>query len=99
MHWKCPNSSVPYRSLEVIHGERGEPVRACSPQLPVNNFGGAIIEIYTAGWLLSLRAGFAARPGRRICCPKRSTFTRRASPPDGGFCPITNSQNFSPAFE
>jgi len=91
--------AVPYRSLGVIHGQRGELCRSCSAQLTVNNSGGSIIEIYTAGWPLNLRAGFAARPGRRICCPKRSTFTRRASPPDGGFCSITNSQNFSPAFE
>jgi hypothetical protein len=57
-----------------------------------------MIAIPNTVCLSILPLGFAARPGRRMAIPKRSTtFTRRASPPDGGFCPITNTQNFSPA--
>jgi hypothetical protein len=89
-----PNDT-PYRSLGIIHGEPGEPLAICSPGLPVNNSGPTMIEV--ANGASKLTAGFAARPGRRMGAPKRSTFTRRASPPDGGFCPMTNSQNFSPA--
>jgi hypothetical protein len=87
----------PYRSLGIIHGEPGEPFRICSPELPVNNSGDAIITITNPFCAAKLPAGFAARPGRRMVDPKRSTFTRRASPLDGGFCPMTNTQNFSPA--
>jgi len=90
-------SAVPYRSLGIIHGKRGEPSPTCSLQLTVNNSGRTVFGIYTFILPHNLRAGFAARPGRRICCPQRSTFSRRASPPAGGFCPMTNSQNFSPA--
>jgi hypothetical protein len=46
---------------------------------------------------VKLATGFAARPGRRITFPKRSTLFGRVSPQDGGFRPITNTQNFSPA--
>jgi hypothetical protein len=88
---------IPYRYLGIIHGELGEPFRICSPELPVNNSGGSMIEISNVAWSATLPAGFAARPGRRMIFPKRSTFARRASPPDGGFCPMTNPQNFSPA--
>jgi hypothetical protein len=45
----------------------------------------------------ALAPGFAARPGRRMPNLQRSTFWRRISPPDGGFCLMTNTQNFSPA--
>jgi hypothetical protein len=48
-------------------------------------------------FVATLSPGFAARPGRRMPGPQRSTFQERVSPPDGGFCPMTNAQNFSPA--
>jgi hypothetical protein len=90
-------SPLPYRSRGIIHRERGGSSFPSSPQLTVNNSGVAMIEIYTLDLLSSLRTGFAARPGRRMSVAERSTFYRRASPPDGGFCPMTNTQNFSPA--
>jgi hypothetical protein len=48
-------------------------------------------------FVATLSPGFAARPGRRMLSPQRSMFQERVSPPDGGFCPMTNTQNFSPA--
>lgn len=90
-------TSFPYRSLGIIHRELGESSLTASPQFTVNNSGDAVIEIYTFDLFFSLRRGFAARPGRRMFVSQRSTFYRRASPPDGGFCPMTNAQNFSPA--
>jgi len=89
--------ATPYRSLGIIHRKQGEPSSVLSSRLPVNNSGGAMFNFYTFYRLTNLAAGFAARPGRRMGHPKRSTFSRRASPPDGGLCPMTNTQNFSPA--
>jgi len=92
-----PPHPGPYRSFGIIHRERGEPSMVCSPELPVNNSGRAMLDFFSFGFVLTVRAGFAARPGRRMPDPQRSTFQERISPPDGGFCPVTNTQNFSPA--
>jgi hypothetical protein len=54
-------------------------------------------QLYFLPLLVRLVAGFAARPGRRITFPKRSTLEVRISPQDGGLCSMTNTQNFSPA--
>jgi hypothetical protein len=88
---------TPYRCFGIIHREQTEPSGICSVQLPVNNSGRAMFGMCISMGLHTLGTGFAARPGRRMSQPKRSTFARRASPPDGGYCPITNAQNFSPA--
>jgi hypothetical protein len=68
-----------------------------SPQLTVNNSGRAMLNFFLSERMPTLLTGFAARPGRRMIIPKRTTFGQRTSPPDGGFCPMTNTQNFSPA--
>ena len=69
----------------------------CSPKLAVSNSGRAMRNFSSINCVPTLPLGFAARPGRRIARPKRSTFFGRISPPDGGFRPMTNTQNFSPA--
>jgi hypothetical protein len=91
------NLPNPYRSSGIIHRQPGEPSQVCSPEQPVNNSGRAMPDFFLIGCVAILSPGFAARPGRRMPNPKRSTFQARNSPPDGGFCPMTNAQNFSPA--
>jgi hypothetical protein len=56
-----------------------------------------MLNFSSIDFVAMLAPGFAARPGRRMPSLQRSTFWRRTSPPDGGFCPMTNTQNFSPA--
>jgi hypothetical protein len=63
----------------------------------VNKSGGAVLPFFSFHFLPNFGAGFAARPGRRMPGPQRATFQERGSLPDGGFRPMTNTQNFSPA--
>ena len=81
---------------ELFTGRRAS-VRKRSPKRPVNNSGGATTDFFPFTLGIIIPAGFAARPGRRMPRPQRSTFRERVSPLDGGFCPMTNTQNFSPA--
>src|SRR5579862_778417 len=87
----------PYRYNGIIHRQPDEAPKSGSSELPVNNSAGSVLNFSLFDCTPTLPAGFAARPGRRMAPPKRLTFTGRVSPPDGGFGPMTNAQNFSPA--